>query len=94
MSSPRAVSMMIGVCDCARTLRQRVRPSSPGSMTSRIKRSTLRSVMARTISRPSAAVVTLQALLRRYFAISDRVSRSSSTTRMLGIAWAMPIFCR
>jgi hypothetical protein len=37
---------------------------------------------------------TLQALLRRYFAISEWVSRSSSTTRMLGIAWAMPIFCR
>ena len=45
-------------------------------------------------TRPSAAVATLQALLRRYFAISDRVSRSSSTTRMLGIAWAMPTFCR
>ena len=46
-SSPRAVSMMIGVCDCARTLRQRLRPSSPGSMTSRIRRSTRWSVMAR-----------------------------------------------
>src|ERR1700742_3274784 len=40
--------------------------------------------MARLISRPSLAVVTLQELLRRYFAISDRVSRSSSTTRMFG----------
>src|SRR3974390_2513221 len=40
--------------------------------------------MERTISRPSAAVVTLQALVRRYFAISARVSRSSSTTSMFG----------
>ena len=44
------------------------------------------------ISRPSTAVVTLQALARRYFAISVRVSRSSSTTRMLGDGWAMPTF--
>ena len=93
-SSPRAVSMMIGVCDVARTLRHRLRPSSPGSMTSRISRSTRWSVMARAISRPSLAVVTLQELLRRYFAISVRVSRSSSTTRILGIAWAMATFCR
>src|SRR5260221_14665442 len=48
--------------------------------------------MARTISRPSVAVVTLHALLRKYFAISVRVSRSSSTTRILGDAWAMPTF--
>jgi DNA-binding response OmpR family regulator len=45
--------------------------------------------MARAISRPSLAVVTLQALVRKYFAINARVSRSSSTTRMFGAAWAM-----
>jgi hypothetical protein len=86
--------MMIGVCDSARTLRHRLNPSSPGSMTSRIKRSTRRSAIARAISRPSVAVVTLQAWVRRYFAISARVSRSSSTTRILGEGWAMPLFCR
>src|ERR1700730_1136806 len=91
-SSPRAVSMMIGICDSARTLRHRLRPSSPGSITSRIRRSTRWSVIARTISRPSFAVVTLQALVRRYFAISVRVSRSSSTTRMFGDAVAMTTF--
>src|SRR5437588_6102252 len=92
MSSPRAVSMMIGVCDRARTLRHRLRPSSPGSMTSRMSRSTRRSVIARAISRPSPAVATLQALVRRYLAISIRVSRSSSTTRMLGDGCTMPSF--
>ena len=55
-------------------------------------RSTRRSVIARCISRPSPAVVTLQALVRKYFAISVRVSRSSSTTRIWGDGWAMPIF--
>src|SRR6266852_1474910 len=81
-SSPRAVSMMIGICDSARTLRHRLRPSSPGSITSRIRRSTRWSVMARTISRPSVAVVTLQALVRRYFAISssDQDALSSALT--------------
>src|SRR5580698_9851048 len=88
-SSPRAVSMMIGTCDSARTLRHRLRPSSPGSITSRMRRSTRWSANARTISRPSIATVTLQLLPRRYFAISDRVSRSSSTTRMFGDAVAM-----
>src|SRR5580692_1169607 len=88
-SSPRAVSMMIGTWDSARTLRHRLRPSSPGSITSRIRRSTRWSAIARTISRPSIATVTLQPLPRRYFAISDRVSRSSSTTRMFGDAVAM-----
>jgi hypothetical protein len=48
--------------------------------------------MARAISRPSFAVVTLQALVRRYFAINVRVSRSSSTTRMFGDAKAMRTF--
>ena len=48
--------------------------------------------MARAISRPSVAVVTLQELVRRYLAISARVSRSSSTTRMFGVAMAMPTF--
>src|ERR1700743_2854602 len=91
-SSPRAVSMMIGTCDSARTLRHRLRPSSPGSMTSRINRSTRWSAIARAISRPSVAAATLQPLPRRYFAISDRVSRSSSTTRMLGDAVAMRTF--
>jgi hypothetical protein len=47
------------------------------------------SVIARPISRPSFAVVTLQALVRRYSAISARVSLSSSTTRMFGHAVAM-----
>src|ERR1700676_1541344 len=84
--------MMIGICDSARTLRHRLRPSSPGSITSRISRSTRWSVKARAISRPSFAVVTWQALVRRYFAISVRVSRSSSTTRMFGDARAMPTF--
>src|ERR1700688_4908956 len=84
--------MMIGVCDSARTLRHRLRPSSPGSMTSRIRRSTRWSVMSRAISRPSFAVVTLQELVRRYFAISVRVSRSSSTTRMFGVVMAMRTF--
>src|SRR5665647_773229 len=86
--------MMIGVCDSARTLRHRLRPSSPGSMTSRIRRSTRWSAMSRDISRPSLAVVTLQELVRRYFAISVRVSRSSSTTRMFGVAMAMRTFVR
>src|SRR5450756_539350 len=45
--------------------------------------------MARAISRPSVAVVTWQELARRYFAISVRVSRSSSTTRMFGATVAM-----
>src|ERR1700730_2677167 len=84
--------MMIGVCDTARTLRHRLRPSSPGSMTSRIRRSTRRSVIARAISRPLATVATLQALVRRYLALSARVSPPSSTTRMLGVAWVMPTF--
>src|SRR5437868_4206432 len=92
MSSPRAVSMMIGVCETARTLRHRLRPSSPGSMTSRMSRSTRRSVIARAISLPSPAVATLQSLVRRYLAISIRVSRSSSTTRMLGDGCTMPTF--
>src|SRR6185369_9046658 len=75
--------------DSLRTLRHRLSPSSPGNITSRINRSTRWSAMARAISRPSLAVVTLQELLRRYFAISERVSRSSSTTRMLGDAAGM-----
>src|SRR5258706_1702423 len=91
-SSPRAVSVMIDICDSARTLRHRLRPSLPGSITSRIRRSTRWSLMARTISSPSFVVVTLQALVRRYFAINVRVSRSSSTTRMFGVAVAMPTF--
>jgi len=45
------------------------------------------------ISRPSVAVVTLQPLVRRYFAINARVSRSSSTTRMFGDAVAMRDLC-
>src|SRR3954469_24882139 len=49
--------------------------------------------MARDISRPSLTAVTLQALLRRYFAINVRVSRSSSTTRMLGLRLAMRFVC-
>src|SRR6202048_3369054 len=56
-----------------------------------MRRSTRWSAMARTISRPSFAVVTLQALVRRYFAISARVSRSSSTTRTCGDAVDMRI---
>jgi hypothetical protein len=35
---------------------------------------------------------TLQALVRKYFAIRARVSRSSSTTRMFGAAGVMPTF--
>ena len=50
------------------------------------------SAMVRAISRPSVAAVTLQPLVRRYFAISVRVSRSSSTTRMFGGAVAMRTF--
>src|SRR6185369_2666201 len=49
--------------------------------------------MARDISRPSLTAVTLQELLRRYFAINVRVSRSSSTTRMLGEGLAMSFVC-
>src|ERR1700722_14458497 len=86
--------MMIGICDSARTLRHRLRPSSPGSITSRMSRSTRWSDIARTISRPSIATVTLQPLPRRYFAISDRVSRSAATTRMFGDAVAMQGFGR
>src|SRR4051812_7194621 len=49
--------------------------------------------MARDISRPSLTAVTLQALLRRYFAIKVRVLRASSTTRMLGLGMAMRFVC-
>src|SRR3569623_473436 len=49
--------------------------------------------MARAISRPSLTAVTLQALLRKYFAINVRVSRSSSTTRILGLGMAMRFDC-
>ena len=73
MSSLRAVSMIIGICDSARTLRHRLRPSSPGNITSRMRRSMRLSAIARTISRPSIAVVTLQALVSRSFAMSVRV---------------------
>src|ERR1700722_19056715 len=91
-SSPRAVSMMIGVWDSARNLRHRLRPSSPGNITSRMTRSTRESASARAISRPSFAVVTLQELVRKYFAINVRVSRSSSTTRIFGGAgWGMTV---
>ena len=52
---PRAVSMMTGRVDCARSLRHRVRPSSPGRFRSSTTRSGLASSSIFHMARPSAA---------------------------------------
>ncbi len=58
-SSPITVSMTIGIFDLARRSRQSERPSSPGSIKSRITRSMLQFARALRISLPSRAAVTL-----------------------------------
>jgi hypothetical protein len=81
-SSLRAVSMMIGTCELARSSRHSVSPSSPGSMTSSTIRSTRPRLNTRRISFPSRATLTRSPFFSRYSASSVRISWSSSTTTM------------
>ena len=69
-SSPRAVSMMIGVCASRAHLAAQAETVLARQHDVEDERSTRWSAMARDISRPSLTVVTLQELLRRYFAIN------------------------
>src|SRR3954454_8932751 len=93
ISSLFAVSMTIGIGVAARRRRQRLRPSSPGSIRSSTIRTIRLSASTRSISRPSLASETRHSFASRYRATSALISRSSSTTRMWGVD-VMPALCR
>src|SRR5664279_1485290 len=87
MGWPRAVSMITGTFERARSVRQSVRPSSPGIIRSRTIRSMRAVSSAFHMAVPSAAVSVRNPLLARYSERSVRISRSSSTTRICGCAF-------
>ena len=58
VSSPFAVSMMTGTLPRARSVRHSTKPSSPGSITSRMTRSTRAASNAFHMPLPSATAVT------------------------------------
>jgi len=80
-SSPRAVSMMIGMVDVARRSRHSARPSSLGSMRSRMTRSKWSRASSARMPAPSATARTRRPCCERYPVSSSRSAGSSSTTR-------------
>src|SRR5216683_5580513 len=85
-ASTRAVSMMIGTFEDARKSRARLKPVSPGIMTSRISRSKLSPPSLARASAAVSAVVTRKPSANRKRSKRSRIRRSSSTTRRCGAA--------
>ncbi|MNP22335.1 hypothetical protein D3C76_1150050 [compost metagenome] len=76
--------MRIGPGYWLRTRRQMLRPSSPGSIRSRMTRSGWLSMMRRAARAPSPSTLTSKPLACRYSAVSSARRWSSSTMRMRG----------
>src|SRR5262245_39117273 len=84
MSSSRAVTMMMGIDDAARSRRQMLRPSSPGSMTSRMMRSTLLELSNASMSAADPTEHGSKPFSAKMSYSMRAISASSSTHRMRG----------
>src|SRR5258708_18327824 len=92
-SALRPVRMMIGRSRDSRMRRAIDRPSSSGSLRSRITRSTISAPSTLSISAPVSAMETLKSCSLRYSLTSSRMAASSSTTRIwasMGRILALP----
>src|SRR5690348_13957215 len=83
--------MMIGRSSDSRRRRAIARPSSSGSLRSRITRSTTSAASTRSMSAPVSATDTLKSFSVRYSRMRSRIATSSSTTRIWASNWASDI---